>query len=115
ADRLPEDTVSLRVPLTAGHHRIGMAFRKELKLDERVEILYNDVDYVVLPTEPPTMQTVDFLVDGARVGSTDVPSYHMRPRFSQANWPRDVVQIDVAGPFDVAGPGDTASRRKIFQ
>src|SRR5690606_4692791 len=39
ADRLPEDTVSLRVPLTAGHHRIGMAFRKELKLDERVEIL----------------------------------------------------------------------------
>jgi len=115
ADRLPDDRVGIRVPLSAGHHRIGMAFRKQLTLDERVQILHNDVDYVVMPTEPPTMVMLDFLVDGERVGSMEVPSYHMRPRFSQANWPRDVLQIDVAGPFDIAGPGDTPSRRKIFQ
>ena len=115
ADRLVEDQVSLRVPLTAGHHRIGMTFRKDLTLDERVQILHNDVDYIVMPTEPPEPVTLDFLVDGARAGQMEVPSYHMRPRFSQANFPRDVLQIDVSGPFDVAGPGNTASRDKIFQ
>jgi hypothetical protein len=38
----------------------------------------------------------------------------MSPRFSQANFPRDVLQIDIEGPFDVTGAGDTPSRRKIF-
>src|SRR5690348_18322749 len=67
-----------------------------------------------MPTEPPSKIPLEFIVDGARVGQTTVPSYHMSPRFSQANFLRDVVQIDVEGPFDAAGAGDTPSRRKIF-
>ncbi|MCX7280880.1 MAG: DUF1592 domain-containing protein [Alphaproteobacteria bacterium] len=35
------------------------------------------------------------------------------PRIIGASFPR-VMQISVVGPFDIKGPGDTASRRKIF-
>ncbi len=113
-DRLKETRVSLRVPLKAGPHTIGIAFRKHLSLDETVQTLHNTTDVIVLPTEPPVPIPLDFVVDGARVGETSVPSYHMSPRFSQANFLRDVLQIDVEGPFNATGPGDTPSRHKIF-
>jgi hypothetical protein len=113
-DRLEEARVSLRVPLKAGSHTIGITFRKRFTLDESVQTLHNTTEIIVLPTEPPSKIPLDFIVDGARVGATKVPSYHMSPRFSQANYLRDVVQIDVEGPFDAAGAGDTPSRHKIF-
>ena len=113
-DRLKENRVSLRVPLKAGPHIIGIAFRKQLALDETVQALHNTTDVIVLPTAPPVSMPLDFVVDGARVGGTSVPSYYMSPRFSQANFLRDVLQINVEGPFDAKGPGETPSRRKIF-
>jgi hypothetical protein len=113
-DRLPEARVSMRVKLPAGPHSIGITFRRQLALDESVQTLRNTTEIVVLPTEPPKQLPLEFIVDGARVGETTVPSYHMSPRFSQANFPRDVLQIDVEGPFDITGPGDTPSRRRIF-
>jgi hypothetical protein len=113
-DRLKEARVGLRVPLRAGPHTVGITFRKQLALDETVQTLHNTTDIIVLPTEPPSPLPLDFVVDGARVGTTTVPSYHMSPRFSQANFLRDVLQIDVQGPFNATGPGDTPSRRKIF-
>lgn len=113
-DRLPETRVSYRVPLKAGAHKVGMTFKRQLALDESVQKLYNNLDYVVMPLKAPEALPLQFVVDGAPVGETTVPSYFMSPRFSQDNWPRDVLQIDVEGPFDVKGPGDTPSRRKIF-
>ncbi len=113
-DRLPEARVSLRVPLTAGEHSIGISFRKRHTLDESVQTLRNTTDIVVLPTRAAEPLPLDFVVDGARVGGGLVPSYFMSPRFSQANFPRDVLQIDVEGPFEASGAGDTPSRRKIF-
>jgi hypothetical protein len=113
-DRLKETRVSLRVPLKAGPHTVGITFRKRLALDETVQTLHNTTDVIVLPTAPPSNLPLDFIVDGARVGATTVPSYYMSPRFSQANFLRDVVQIDVEGPFDAASAGDTPSRRRIF-
>jgi uncharacterized protein DUF1592/uncharacterized protein DUF1588/uncharacterized protein DUF1585/uncharacterized protein DUF1595 len=113
-DRLKEARVSLRVPLKAGPHTLGITFRKQLTLDESVQTLHNTTDIIVLPTLAPSQIPLDFILDGARVGTTMVPSYHMSPRFSQANFLRDVVQIDVEGPFDATGAGDTPSRRRIF-
>ena len=113
-DRLKETRVSLRIPLQAGPHTVGITFRRRLTLDETVQTLHNTTDIVVLPTEPAVPLTVDFIVDGTRVGSGTAPSYYMSPRFSQTNFPRDVLQIDVAGPYEAGGPGDTPSRRKIF-
>lgn len=113
-DRLEDNRVSLRVPLTAGAHHIGLTFRKHLALDERVQILRNTTEEVPLPSAPPTNLTLDFVVDGARVGSTQVPSYYMSSRYAQHNFPRDVLEINVAGPYAVTGPGATPSRAKIF-
>lgn len=113
-DRLPENRVHLRVPLKAGPHTIGITFRRELELDESVQTIHNTTELVVLPVQPPRMLPLQFIVDGTAVGTTPVPSYYMSPRFSQTNFLRDVLQIDVQGPFHETGPGDTPSRRRIY-
>ncbi|MEJ0099629.1 MAG: DUF1595 domain-containing protein [Pseudomonadota bacterium] len=115
SDRLRDNRMSLRVPLRAGPHSIGITFRRQLALDETVQTLHNDIDYVVMPVKPPAPLPMLYVVDGATVGETAVPSYYMSPRFSQVNWPRDVLQIDVEGPFAASGAGDTPSRRHIFR
>lgn len=113
-DRLPEDRVSVRVPLKAGAHRIGLSFRRQIAPDETVQTLGNTLDVVPIPTAPPTMLPLDVSVDGVRVRQIEVPSYRMSPRFSQTNFPRDVLQIDVTGPIGPVGAGDTPSRERIF-
>lgn len=113
-DRQPEDRVSLRVPLSAGAHTIGMALHRQLAPDESVQTLRNTLDVVPLPTDPPHLLALDVVVDGARVGQLSVPSYRMSPRFSQTNFPRDVLQIDVTGPLDAQPAGETPSRARIF-
>ena len=113
-DRLKETKVSLRLALTAGPHTIGLAFRPQRALDETVQRLTNTTDIIVMPVAPAKSLTLDFVVDGARVKAVQVPSYHLSPRFSQANFPRDVLQIDVEGPFDPTGAGQTPSRRRLL-
>lgn len=113
-DRLEENRVELNVPLTAGFHSIGMTFRKQLALDEWVQVLHNTTDKVPLPVAPPESLTLDFVVDGARVGSTQVPSYYMSPRYAQHNFLRDVLQIDVDGPYDISGRTTTAAEERVF-
>jgi mono/diheme cytochrome c family protein len=113
-DRQKEDKVSVRVPLKAGAHVIGLSFRREIAPDESVQTLRNDLDKVPVPTDAPIMLPLDVSVDGVRVKQIDVPSYRMSPRYSQKNFPRDVLQIDVAGPFSPTGIGKTPSRERIF-
>lgn len=113
-DRMKEDRYSVRVPLKAGSHMIGLSFRKQMAPDETVQRLTNTTDVVVLPTSAPTMLPLDFSVDGVRVQTVDAPSYRMSPRFSQANFPRDVLQIDVTGPINPTSANNTPSRNKIF-
>jgi hypothetical protein len=57
---------------------------------------------------------MDVQVDGARVTTLSVPSFGNGPYLQQAFYQRDVMQISIAGPYDVKGAGDTPSRRKIF-
>ncbi|WP_242123425.1 DUF1592 domain-containing protein [Sphingobium sp. Sx8-8] len=113
-DRLKEDKISVRVPLKAGTHVIGLSFRRQLAPDESVQTVRNDLDKVPIPTDAPVMLPMDVSVDGVRVKSVDVPSYRMSPRYSQRNFPRDVLQIDVAGPFSPHGIARTPSRQRIF-
>ena len=113
-DRLEDNRVKFKVPLSAGMHSIGMTFRKSLSLDERVEVHRNTTDKVPLPVAEPQMLTLDFVVDGARIGSTEVPSYYMSPRYAQHNFPRDVLQIDVDGPYDITGQTVMPSQERIF-
>jgi mono/diheme cytochrome c family protein len=113
-DRLTEDRFAVRLPLKAGAHVIGMSFARELAPDETVQTLRNDLDKVPLPKAAPRMLPLDVSVDGARAARIMVPSYRLSPRYSQQNFPRDVLQIDVAGPFNPVGISATPSRKRIF-
>lgn len=113
-DRLPEDRVTLRLPMKAGVHVVGLSFHRTIAPDETVQTLRNTLDVVPLPLAPPVMVPLDVSMDGVRVRQVMVPSYRLSPRYSQANFPRDVQEIDIAGPYAPTGPGTTASRQRIF-
>lgn len=115
SDRLPEDRFTLRVPLTAGPHRVSVAFRRQTWSDEAVQVLRNSTDAVPLPLDRPRTLPLDLWVDGARAGTLAVPSFRVHPRYSQRNFPRDVLQLDIAGPFGAKpGAAETPSRRAVF-
>jgi len=103
SDRLPEDRYVLRVPMKAGVHRVAVSLRRQTWPDERVQVVRNTTDYVPLPLEQPVDLPLDVWVDGVQAGTMTVPSFRVHPRYSQANFPRDVLQLDVAGPFEPGG------------
>ena len=108
----PLNRYETKVPLKAGLRIIGASFPKRLALDEQV------VPKTVLgarePAAAPVPIPLDVSVDGARVKQLTVASVATGPNVSQSFYLRDVMQISVVGPYDIKGPGDTASRRKIF-
>jgi len=103
----------VKVPLKAGLRTIGVSFRKNLALDEH---LLPKTTTGERPTKPKTVTQLpmDVQVDGAKVQQISVPSVANGPEVSQAFYLRDVMQVSVQGPYDIKGPGDTPSRRKIF-
>lgn len=117
-DRLEELRYNYSLTLSAGSHTIGMAFRKRLALTEHVPKIRKGTDYVVLPDRAGTQLSLDFVVDGARVHEVQVPSYHMSPRFSQAAFLRDVLELEVIGPIlpetQQVQPPDTPATRQLF-
>ncbi|KMS54818.1 hypothetical protein V474_17250 [Novosphingobium barchaimii LL02] len=113
-DRMVEDRVSLRVPMKAGSHLVALSFRRTVAPSEAVQVLHNDTDKVPMPLEAPRMLPLDVWVDGKLAKTLNVPSYRMHQRYSQQNFPRDVLQVDVAGPFNAAGIPDTPSRRAVY-
>ena len=114
SDRLAEDRFVLRVPMKAGVHSVAVSFRRQTWPDETVQVVRNTTDYVPLPLEKPVDLPLDVWVDGVRAGTLTVPSFRVHPRYSQHNFPRDVLQLDVAGPFDAAGNAELASRKAVF-
>ncbi|MEY4965516.1 MAG: hypothetical protein RL274_1099 [Pseudomonadota bacterium] len=104
----------VKVPLKAGLRTIGASFRKQLALDESLLPKTTTGARPVKPTGPAQQLPMDVWVDDARMQTISVPSYANGPGMQQNFYLRDVMQISVAGPYDVKGPGDTPSRRKIF-
>jgi mono/diheme cytochrome c family protein len=104
----------VKVPLKAGLRTIGASFRKQLALDESLLPKTTTGPRPTKPTGPAEKLPMDVWVDGGRVQTISVPSYANGPAMQQNFYLRDVMQISVAGPYDVAGPGDTPSRRKVF-
>ncbi|WP_339723319.1 DUF1592 domain-containing protein [uncultured Paraglaciecola sp.] len=103
-DRLEIHRHSYTLTLPAGSHNIGLSFRKSLALSEYVPTVREGTDYVVLPESEPTELDLDFILNGSRVYTKKVPSYHMSSRFSQAAFLRDVLEIEVIGPLDTNKP-----------
>ncbi|HVV28740.1 MAG TPA: DUF1592 domain-containing protein [Rhizomicrobium sp.] len=109
-----DNRYEIKVPLKAGLRTIGASFRKQLALDENLIPKTTSGPRPGKPKGDPTPVPLDIQVDGARVGTLTVPSFAKGPNVAQAFYLRDVMQISVVGPYDVKGPGDTPSRRKIF-
>jgi mono/diheme cytochrome c family protein len=109
-----ENRYEVKLPLKAGPRIIGASFPKNLALDEKLVEPTTEGPRPGKPDGQPVMIPMDVSVDGARVQRLQVPSFHVSPNLAQAFYLRDVMQISVAGPFDVTGPGDTPARRKIF-
>jgi hypothetical protein len=109
-----DNRYEMKVPLKAGLRTIGASFRKNLALDARLVEPTTDGDRPGKPEGDPVPLPLDVSVDGARVSTLQVPSFSTGPNVAQAFYLRDVMQISVVGPYDVKGPGDTPSRRRIF-
>ena len=109
-----DNRYSVRVPLKAGLRTIGASFRKQLALDENLIPKTTAGPRQGKPVGDPTPIPLDVQVDGVRVKTLDVPSFATGANVAQAFYLRDAMQISVAGPYDIQGPGDTPSRRRIF-
>ncbi|HEY0267432.1 MAG TPA: DUF1592 domain-containing protein [Rhizomicrobium sp.] len=103
----------VRVPLKAGLRTIGAYWPKTLALDEALAPKTTTGPRPGKPGDPVPL-ALDISVDGAQVREITVPSVAKGPNVAQAFYQRDVMQITVEGPYDIKGPGDTASRRKVF-
>lgn len=115
----PRNQYEVRVPIKAGARVIGASFEKPLGLSETQQTIYSGLNGsnfggIVMPDGPPVPLKMNVQVDGKQVKTFAVPSYTGGYGYFQQNFPRDVLQIVVKGPYDVKGAGDTPSRRKIF-
>ena len=108
-----ENRYEVKVQLRAGVRTIGASFPKKLALDQ---ILIPRNTKGVRYALPSTVEQIalDVQVDGVPVKQLSVPTVAKGPNVAQAFYMRDLMQISVIGPYDIKGPGDTESRRRIF-
>ena len=118
-DLLKENKYDAKVRLKAGAHKLGVSFEKLLTLSEVVDRHYTvpgagsaQLTYVI--PAPPKSLHMSFDVDGKDVQTISVPSYDDSPMYSQSRFLRDALQMQVTGPEEITGAGDTPSRRRIF-
>ena len=117
--RLPENRIQLSLPLTAGSHMIGASFPRNLTLEQSLLPLTPQTLRGPKPAAKPADIALDVHVDGVRVKRQMVSPYssgvidtgEIAPTVIHG---RDLTQISVQGPFDIKGPGNTPSRRRIF-
>jgi hypothetical protein len=109
----PENRYEVKVQLRAGLRTIGASFPKKLALDQVLIPRNTKGVRYALPSTVEEMP-LDVQVDGVPVKELSIPSVAKGPNVAQAFYMRDVMQISVVGPYDIKGPGNTESRRRIF-
>jgi len=95
--------LELRVPVKAGIRQVGLTFMQSGVVPE------------VLPNPgrggagrggaPPAKGHVDLRLDGARLKLFDIAEGENDPT---------LTEVSIGGPYNIAGPGDTSSRQRIF-
>jgi len=116
---LPENRITLSLPLNAGPHSIGASFTRSLTLEDSLLPLTAVTLRGPRPADPPPDVPLDIQVDGAVVKrqlvAADAPGVTETGELSpQVVYARDVQTISVQGPFDPKSAGATSSRSKIF-
>ncbi|HVW86446.1 MAG TPA: DUF1587 domain-containing protein, partial [Bryobacteraceae bacterium] len=99
--------LELKVPVKAGVRHVGLTFMRSSAVPEIVPTL------TVArggggrggPAAPPPTAHLDLRLDGVRLKLYDVAEVGNAPAFNQ---------LSIAGPYDIEGPGESASRQKIF-
>jgi mono/diheme cytochrome c family protein len=94
--------LTLKIPVKAGNHTVGAAFLAENFVPEA---LGSGTKRVPVVPDTKIVSTLDVRLDGERLKTFDV---------EHAGDHAQLLSVTIAGPYDVAGPGDTPSRRKIF-
>ncbi len=98
----PPQVVELKIPVKAGSHRIGATFLAENLVPE---VLGSGAKRVLVTPDAPKTAKLDIRMDGERLKLYEVEHNGDRAQ---------LAALTIAGPYEVAGPGDTASRRRIF-
>ena len=101
------NTMELRLPVKAGTRTVGVTFPRQ-------EVMREFIPPVGSRGEPPAKHKhaadsgpkpfVDFRLDGGRLKTYDLAEG------SSAS----LVSLTISGPYNIAGPGETPSREKIF-
>jgi len=102
SEGVPAPPVEMKLAVTAGPHVLGVTF---FRSDAKPERESPPAKGEAASTKVTGTEKLDVRLDGARIGMYDVP---VRGR------PAQVTGVTMAGPFEIRGPGDSPSRRKIF-
>jgi mono/diheme cytochrome c family protein len=103
-DRTPK-IIELRLPVKAGSHRLGATFLGEHLLSETVADIGPPAAPASATPKTPLTSQLDIRLDGTRIKLYDIEHSGDHPQLSS---------VTIAGPYNIAGPGDTPSRRAIF-
>ncbi len=93
----------LRLPVKAGTRTVAVTFPRQEAMPETLP--HADDARNGAGNAPSGMTFADLRLDGARVKAFDMPEEASAPALSV---------LTISGPYNIAGPGDTPSRRKIF-
>ncbi|MEX2260835.1 MAG: DUF1592 domain-containing protein [Bryobacteraceae bacterium] len=97
----------LRLPVKAGLRTVGVTFLKEsAKAEAEAPARRGEPSYQGGPMPLELPARMDLRLDGARLKLFEVPR--------RAGTNPDVSAVTIAGPYQVAGRGDTPSRARIF-
>jgi cytochrome c553 len=101
-------TFELRQSIKAGTRTVAVTFPRQEAFPEFIPAANNFPGAAAAPARPPQRSSlttfVDLRLDGARLKSYEVEGA-TAPALSS---------LTISGPYDIAGPGDTPSREKIF-
>jgi len=117
--KLPANHIEAKVTLKAGLHIIGASFPRNMTLEQSVAPLTPATLRGQKPAGPAPQIAVNLQVDGVRVKQVMVDSYasgvlDTGESSDQVIFGRDIEKMSIAGPLDVKGSSETASRRRIF-
>ena len=90
-----------RVPVKAGTRHVAVTFPRQ---DSAPEVIFEKIS-TASRSVPPVSSFVDLRLDDARLKTFDLDA---------EGGPPALATITIAGPYDVAGPGETSSRHRIF-
>jgi mono/diheme cytochrome c family protein len=105
ADGFPTEPhfFEVRIPVKAGVRTVGVTFQAENELAESVVL--PSLRPVEAKPGPATIAKMDLRLDGTRLKLFDVP---------HSGSTAQLTSLMISGPYNVTGPGDTPSRKKIF-